>query len=124
MDEELANVEAELRQAEEQIAQLRQRRQNLHRRKAEVNVRHSYFLVCSFQIEARLQERAVNSASRSGQWDSDDYQWSSQLRALLKDTFRINDFRPLQRAAMNAVLSKEDAILIMSTGLVQKMYPR
>lgn len=58
----------------------------------------------------------MSSAQNTDKWDADAYPWSEEARATLRDTFKLPDFRPLQRAAINAVLSNEDALLIMSTG--------
>ena len=34
----------------------------------------------------------------------------------MKDVFHISTFRPMQKEAINATMSKRDVILIMSTG--------
>jgi len=34
----------------------------------------------------------------------------------LVDVFHLSEFRPLQRSAINALMAKEDVLLVMSTG--------
>lgn len=48
-------------------------------------------------------------------WSTEDFVWSAKLRKMFKDVFKIEELRELQLPTMNAIMSKED-VLIMSTG--------
>ncbi|VDO34958.1 unnamed protein product, partial [Onchocerca flexuosa] len=99
---ELSKLDEELGKIEEDMRSLRKRKHMLLERKA--------------QIEKRIAERNVKNESSLNIWDSDDFQWMKECRRVLHDVFKLNDFRPLQRAVINAVLLKEDCLVVMSTG--------
>jgi bloom syndrome protein len=69
-----------------------------------------------FQLEFSLESRASTSESHT-KWEQEVYPWSSKMKQLLNDTFHIHSFRPLQLSTINAILSGEDVLLIMSTGI-------
>lgn len=64
-------------------------------------------------IEEKANEDPTDVLER---WDKDGFEWSDEANRVLKDNFHLQKFRPLQRAAINAVMSKQDAIIILSTG--------
>uniref|UniRef100_A0A0R3RRP8 ATP-dependent DNA helicase n=1 Tax=Elaeophora elaphi TaxID=1147741 RepID=A0A0R3RRP8_9BILA len=99
---ELTKVNEELEWIESDISSLRKRRCELLERKAE--------------IEKHIVEQNVDKESSIKIWDSDDFQWGKECRRVLRDIFKLNDFRHLQRAVINAVLSKKDCLVVMSTG--------
>lgn len=49
-------------------------------------------------------------------WNTENFNWSAELKKTLKDVFKIEKLRELQLPTMNAIMSNEDAILIMPTG--------
>ncbi|VDK63584.1 unnamed protein product [Onchocerca ochengi] len=102
LSSELSKLDEELGKIEEDIRSLKKRKYTLLERKA--------------QIEKRIAERNVENESSFNIWDSDDFQWMKECRRVLHDVFKLNDFRPLQRAVINAILSKEDCLVVMSTG--------
>ncbi|RWS27579.1 hypothetical protein B4U80_01150 [Leptotrombidium deliense] len=63
-------------------------------------------------------EDVLNAASHGmeQEFDNDSYPWSGDLKKKLKEVFKIDDFRVLQRACINATLSKIDCLLILPTG--------
>ncbi|VIO89491.1 ATP-dependent DNA helicase, RecQ family protein [Brugia malayi] len=99
---ELSKLDEELERIEGDICTLRKRKRTLLERKA--------------QIEKRIVERNVENESSFRIWDSDEFQWMKDCRRILHDIFKLSDFRPLQRAVINAVLSREDCLVVMSTG--------
>ncbi|EJD76172.1 ATP-dependent DNA helicase [Loa loa] len=99
---ELSKLDEELERIEGDISSLRKRKRALLERKA--------------QIEKRIVERNVENESSFRIWDSDDFQWMKECLHVLHNVFKLSDFRPLQRAVINAVLSKEDCLVVMSTG--------
>ncbi|CAG9530750.1 unnamed protein product [Cercopithifilaria johnstoni] len=99
---ELSKLDEELERIEDDICTLKKRKHELLEKKA--------------QIEKRIVERNIDNERSFRIWDSDDFQWVKECRRVLRDIFKLNDFRPLQRAVINAVLSKEDCLVVMSTG--------
>ncbi|XP_066158509.1 ATP-dependent DNA helicase Q1-like [Euwallacea fornicatus] len=59
---------------------------------------------------ARLKTRKPN------QWLGQEYPWSKELVKTLKEVFGFEAFFPNQVAAINAVLSKKDVLVVMPTG--------
>ncbi|KAK3927929.1 ATP-dependent DNA helicase Q1 [Frankliniella fusca] len=100
-EEELAAIDHELSQVASEIENLRNRQQYLLQRKE--------------SIKGRLLSLKSERVS-SKDWNGTDFPWSKKLESTLKEVFNISEFRPFQRATMNAVLSKEDTILLMPTG--------
>lgn len=45
-----------------------------------------------------------------------DHPWSEKVFETLKSTFKMSKFRPHQLSTINAVMSKQDCILLMPTG--------
>lgn len=100
-EEELAAIDHELSQVASEIENLRNRQQYLQQRKE--------------SIKGRLLSLKSERVSAKD-WNGTEFPWSDKLESTLKTVFKINEFRPFQRATMNAVLSKEDTILLMPTG--------
>uniref|UniRef100_A0A915PLJ3 ATP-dependent DNA helicase n=1 Tax=Setaria digitata TaxID=48799 RepID=A0A915PLJ3_9BILA len=99
---ELSQLDEELEKIEGEMRALRKRKQTLLEKKA--------------QIERFIAGQNVGNKNLLKIWDSDDFQWIEECRCVLRDVFKLNNFRPLQRAVINAVLSKEDCLVVMSTG--------
>ncbi|VDK46612.1 unnamed protein product [Anisakis simplex] len=102
LSSELAEIDVELEKINEEIRTLKKRKQILLDKK--------------LTIERRIEERNDTANDDISHWESDTFPWSSQSYAVLKNVFKLDHFRPLQRSVINAVLSKEDALIIMSTG--------
>lgn len=100
-EEELAAIDHELSQVASQIESLQNRQQYLLQRKG--------------AIKDKLQLLKTEKIA-SKDWGGCDFSWSDDLDRTLKTAFKIKEFRPFQRSTMNAILSKEDTILLMPTG--------
>lgn len=50
------------------------------------------------------------------EWTRKDYPWSKKVHEILKNKFKFENFRPNQLACLNAVLSKNNVLLVMPTG--------
>ncbi|KAF5299941.1 hypothetical protein FQA39_LY11314 [Lamprigera yunnana] len=50
------------------------------------------------------------------QYRGTNFSWSSNVENLLRDTFKLKEFRSKQLVAINATLSKKDLLLLMPTG--------
>lgn len=100
-EEELAAIDHELSQVASEIETLKIRQQYLLQRKS--------------GIKDKIQAlKSAQLASRD--WNGTDFPWSDKLESTLKNVFKIKEFRPYQLPTMNAILSKEDTILLMPTG--------
>ena len=99
----LSNIDSEILQINEEISRLKSRKNDLLKTKQKL-------------IERNFTEEA-EALAQSQNWESSDqFPWSSKLKMLLHDTFRLSKFRPLQLSAINATLSGNDVMMIMPTG--------
>ncbi|KYN45238.1 ATP-dependent DNA helicase Q1 [Trachymyrmex septentrionalis] len=100
-DNEIAAIDYELQQIENDLQKLQDRRRLLTQRKEKL--RDDALLKKSFSLSKK-------------NWDNADFVWSVKLTETLKNVFKIDKLRELQLPTMNAIMSKEDVILIMPTG--------
>ncbi|CCD61879.1 Putative ATP-dependent DNA helicase Q1 [Caenorhabditis elegans] len=100
---ELADLDGEIGQIDQQISQLRRKKSELTQKRQAIERK----------IELKTNE---DSDVVTDRWDRDGFPWSDEATKILKEQFHLEKFRPLQRAAINAVMSKEDAVVILSTG--------
>ncbi|CAL2035149.1 unnamed protein product [Caenorhabditis brenneri] len=100
---ELADIDGEIEQIDNKIGELRRKKAQLVQKKQAIERK----------IELKTHEDSDVVVDR---WDRDGFSWSDEANKILKDRFHLESFRPLQRAAINAVMSKEDAVVILSTG--------
>ncbi|MFH4976059.1 hypothetical protein AB6A40_002768 [Gnathostoma spinigerum] len=98
---EIAGIDAELSKLERELGVLKDRKKELLAKKR--------------KILQRIDEQNAITANDS-HWESDEFPWSAESRKVLSNVFHLSDFRPLQRSVINCVLSKEDALVVMSTG--------
>ncbi|CAK9803648.1 ATP-dependent DNA helicase Q1 [Anthophora plagiata] len=99
--DEIATINYELKQIENEIQKLEDRKTILTQRKEKL------------QDDALLKKSLAVSRR---DWNKEDFSWSGDLRKALKDVFKIENLRELQLPTMNAVMSNEDVILVMPTG--------
>jgi superfamily II DNA helicase RecQ len=50
------------------------------------------------------------------QWSVETFEWSSNIRRVLVDTFNAQDFRGMQLATINCTMKGEDCLVLMPTG--------
>ncbi|XP_012214750.1 ATP-dependent DNA helicase Q1-like [Linepithema humile] len=100
-DDEIAAINYELQQIESEMQKLRDRKKILTERKEKL--RDDILLKKSFSLSKK-------------DWNNANFDWSARLQKTLKDVFKIENLRELQLPTMNAIMSKEDVILIMPTG--------
>ncbi|KYN28147.1 PREDICTED: ATP-dependent DNA helicase Q1-like [Trachymyrmex cornetzi] len=98
---EIAAIDYELQQIENDLQKLQDRKRLLTQRKEKL--RDDALLKKSFFLSKK-------------NWDNTDFIWSVKLAETLKNVFKIEKLRELQLTTMNAIMSKEDVILIMPTG--------
>jgi ATP-dependent DNA helicase Q1 len=85
----------------EQLKQLTQRKRDLDKK------------VKDLKAELDLLNESESGVT---QFDRDDFPWGGKMMSVLRDVFRIQDFRSHQKVAVNATMSGLDLILIMPTG--------
>ncbi|XP_049775892.1 ATP-dependent DNA helicase Q1-like isoform X1 [Schistocerca cancellata] len=100
-EEKLAAVDYELQEIEAKIQSLQERKNALVKMKEKLK-------------DEMLLRKSEQAASRK--WDTKEFPWSKQLDEALHKVFGLTDYRSLQLSTINAVLSKEDVILVMPTG--------
>lgn len=101
---ELAQVEQELREVEEDLNVLFLRQSELLERKKEL---------CE-QIEDKAAV-ANNTDESAPEWKA-QFQWTEQIHTLLTDTFHLPGFRSVQEEVINATLSNQDVFVVMRSG--------
>ncbi|XP_071950689.1 ATP-dependent DNA helicase Q1-like [Antedon mediterranea] len=97
LNEELSEVESDLHSVLERQSRLLERRKKLQER-----------------IDIFMDKRASEVNSRD--YSKTDFEWSVQIKELMKSVFKVEKLRPLQLETMNMTLCKEDCFLIMPTG--------
>uniref|UniRef100_A0A8R1IW00 DNA 3'-5' helicase n=2 Tax=Caenorhabditis japonica TaxID=281687 RepID=A0A8R1IW00_CAEJA len=110
MNASLSKMSSELADLDTQIADIDHQLEQLKRKKRELTLKKQ-------QLERRV-ELQTNEDPHTvlERWDRDGFAWSAEAQRILEQNFHLAAFRPLQRAAINAVMSKEDAVVILSTG--------
>ncbi|WKX88559.1 hypothetical protein Q1695_008306 [Nippostrongylus brasiliensis] len=100
---ELAEIIEEIEFNQRKITELIERNEELERRRAE--------------IELALEIRNVEQAEKIANTQFDGiFPWSDTVDSVLKDTFQLPSFRPLQREVINSIMSNLDTLVVMSTG--------
>lgn len=100
-DDEIAAIDYELRQIENELCKLQDRKKLLTQRKEKLR-------------DDALLKKSLSLSKKN--WSNNDFTWSAKLTKTLKDIFKIEELRELQLQTMNAIMTKEDVILIMPTG--------
>lgn len=74
-------------------------------------------MISDLSLISRLERRLDDSKSDDhSKWELENFTWSHEAKRILADIFKMEDFRPMQRSVINAVMSKEDCLVLMSTG--------
>ncbi|XP_063708364.1 ATP-dependent DNA helicase Q1-like [Culicoides brevitarsis] len=100
-ERELQKVDRELLEVEKQLSKLTIKRRKLLELKESLK-------------NKQLQKKAQELSSQD--WEGEEYPWSAKVREILKKTFKLRDFRPQQLRTINAILSKQDVLLLAPTG--------
>ncbi|KAK0420759.1 hypothetical protein QR680_014867 [Steinernema hermaphroditum] len=103
LSSEVAEIDEELQAIDGQISTLRQRKKALLQRKE--------------QIQRRIENlQNVNADELEERFEKATFPWSQKALHVLRESFQMEAFRPLQLSAINAALSGEHSIVVMSTG--------
>ena len=106
LSSELSSVNVELEHVESQIEALLERQQVLQVRKKSIEKEMEEF---EMQCSETMTSNAIDWISRS-------FSWTEKIEYCLREVFKLNEFRTLQREAINITLSGIDCIILMPTG--------
>ena len=103
---ELSSVKVELAHVEEQIEALVERQGILLGRRKKI------------EKEMKEYEMQYNGTMTSNgiDWSSRSFSWTERVENCLKSVFKLEEFRTLQREAVNITMSGIDCIILMPTG--------
>lgn len=101
IDKQIAKVLQDIEEVDTFLRQLNQRRENL---------------VCKY--DSLKEEKVIRKTQHLAtlNWESKSFPWHDDVRKALADTFNMTDFREQQLKTINAVLSKQDVLLLAPTG--------
>ncbi|ETP37915.1 hypothetical protein F442_14334 [Phytophthora nicotianae P10297] len=106
---ELAQVQEELQEVEEDLDVLFLRQSELLERKKELQAQLEYEQI---EEEARA---AKDTGKPAPDWKA-QFEWTEQIHKLLTDSFHLPGFRSVQEEVINATLSKQDVFVVMRSG--------
>ncbi|KAG5267501.1 hypothetical protein AALO_G00222440 [Alosa alosa] len=112
---ELASVELELEDVEQQIASLLDRQSELNSRRARL-LKSLSSDGASASPGSSQPPRPSLSKQELQSFKNSDFPWSKEVQEKLGSTFKLAKFRPLQLQAINLSMSGKDLFLVMPTG--------
>ncbi|XP_065081844.1 ATP-dependent DNA helicase Q1-like [Ochlerotatus camptorhynchus] len=87
----------------------------IHEELARLNARRKKLVELKEKLQIQKQQEKSNIIAKKD-WDSEEFKWSGEVRRILKDVFHMTTFRAQQLAAINAVLAKNNVLLLAPTG--------
>lgn len=100
-----------------QLEELDQQIEELEIEKSEIITKLSRLRTLRTELAQQIKiSKARSSHQPLGYFETSTFPWSARVEQLLVDKFKIPSFRENQKAAVNAILSKKDLILLMRTG--------
>lgn len=100
-----------------QLEEIDQQIEELEARKLEVIATLSKLRSDRAKLSQKIKIAQVRSSHQSLEhYDTTNFPWSERVGQVLQEKFNIQEFRENQMAAINAILSKKDLILLMRTG--------
>lgn len=104
-DEELSRHEQQIKEKlsviEDKLARLRSQKSHLVQ-------------LCETIQQVRKQRKSAQQSD--GDWERENFPWSTKARDLLALVFSIKDYRPKQLATINALMAGNDVLLLAPTG--------
>ncbi|XP_040164195.1 ATP-dependent DNA helicase Q1-like [Anopheles arabiensis] len=104
-DEELSTHEQQIKEKlsviEDKLARLRSQKSHLVQ-------------LCETIQQVRKQRKSAQQSD--GDWERENFPWSTKARDLLALVFSIKDYRPKQLATINALMAGNDVLLLAPTG--------
>ncbi|XP_006121339.2 ATP-dependent DNA helicase Q1 [Pelodiscus sinensis] len=110
LKEELVSTDSELQAVEIQIQELLERQQELVHKKT---VLKNKIKQLSEDSKAEESEEAETSSEA---WKKKEFPWREKIKAVLRNSFKLQKFRSLQLETINATMAGKDIFLVMPTG--------
>ncbi|XP_049868783.1 ATP-dependent DNA helicase Q1-like [Pectinophora gossypiella] len=101
LEQEVKKVDKELVKIEAELAKLKKLQRELQEKKT--------------SLKNSINKQKSDTLA-SVDWSGNHYEWSEEVKKVLKDVFKIESFRPKQLSAINSTLSGQHAIVVMPTG--------
>ncbi|KPJ08329.1 ATP-dependent DNA helicase Q1 [Papilio machaon] len=101
IEREIKNIEKELNKVDSEIAKWKNRQRELQEKKT---------------LLKKTINKIKSESLASVDWAGTTYEWSEDVNRVLRDTFKLNSFRPKQLSAINSTLSGQHALVVMPTG--------
>lgn len=98
IQKEVELIEVELRRIERDIAILEAKKRELKDRKEKLQNK---------RISIRQAQLTCSVL-----WEQENYEWSTKVRKILKEKFKLKDFRAQQLRTINAILSGHNVMLL------------
>lgn len=80
-----------------------------------LNARRKKLLELKEKLRIQKQQEQSNIIAKKD-WESEEFGWSKEVRRVLKEIFHMADFRAQQLATINALLAKQNVLLLAPTG--------
>ncbi|XP_062564413.1 ATP-dependent DNA helicase Q1-like [Armigeres subalbatus] len=80
-----------------------------------LNARRKKLLDLKERFRIQKQQEQSNIIAKND-WEAENFDWSAEVRRVLKDVFGMEQFRAQQLATINALLSKQNVLLLAPTG--------
>lgn len=119
-DESIEYIDRQLADIQEQINKLNHKKRKLEEQKNQIKEKKS--LKKSLELSNQDWDQGKTTSSShphptlSPLHLPETYSWSKSIRIVLRETFKMKDFRPQQLRTINALLNKNDVILVAPTG--------
>lgn len=122
MEDSIEKIDKELQEVQEEINRLVKRKQKLEEKKN--SLKANKYLQKSIALSNEDWDKGKDSLlfvilstiTTTPSLLPETFPWSKHIRLILRDTFRMTEFRPQQLRTINAILSKNDVILVAPTG--------
>ncbi|XP_013143470.1 PREDICTED: ATP-dependent DNA helicase Q1-like [Papilio polytes] len=101
IEREIKNVEKELTKVDSEIAKWKTRQRELQEKKS---------------LLKKTINKIKSESLASVDWAGTTYEWSEDVNRVLRDSFKLDSFRPKQLSAINSTLSRQHALVVMPTG--------
>lgn len=101
IENKIVEIDQKLSEIDEGISKLQRKRKELKELKDKLTDKKFYI---------------KSTALANKNWDDESFSWSEQIREKLKSAFKFSEFREKQLSTINAVLSKNDVLLVSPTG--------
>ncbi len=105
---ELSEIDTELAELESQLEPLIKRKESLNEKKKEIEQ--------TIQYHQPDEAKSLQASNDLLDWGSRYFFWTEEVEKALKNVFRLEVFRKMQRETINATLWGKDCLLVLPPG--------